>query len=280
MFLTGEFSRLTQVSKRLLHYYDAIGLLKPAYIDEETGYRYYSAKQLPQLNKILALKDLGLSLEQIQKMLQENISNKELQGMLILKKAEMEQIVLEDMQRLRRIQARLKQSKTSSTMPEIVVKSIPSQAYLSVRSKFSNPDEMLQLIDQMLRLVPDQAKPNSLGNAAGVFYSEDFSPDNNDVELGFFLKKPIHESIVLSESHTLEATTLPAVETMATLVQIGNPDLEFISLGKIASWIENNGYKITGPFREILFDIASLSDLANAVIELQVPVQKHIFPFH
>ena len=65
MFLTGEFSKISRVSKRLLHHYDEIGLLKPAHIDPSTGYRYYSANQLSRLNRILALKDLGLSLEQM-----------------------------------------------------------------------------------------------------------------------------------------------------------------------------------------------------------------------
>jgi DNA-binding transcriptional MerR regulator len=58
MFRTGEFSNIARVSKRLLQYYDEIGLFKPARIDPQTGYRYYSAKQLPRLNRILALKDL------------------------------------------------------------------------------------------------------------------------------------------------------------------------------------------------------------------------------
>lgn len=70
MFLIGEFSKISRVSKRLLHYYDDIGLLKPAYIDQTTGYRYYRAGQLPRLNCILALKELGLTLDQIKKMLQ------------------------------------------------------------------------------------------------------------------------------------------------------------------------------------------------------------------
>src|SRR5688572_1055977 len=91
MFTVGEFSRLAQVSKRLLRYYDEIGLLKPIHIDEMTGYRYYSADQMSQLNRILALKDLGLSLEQIQRILRDNVSTEEIQGMLLLKKAEIEQ---------------------------------------------------------------------------------------------------------------------------------------------------------------------------------------------
>ena len=79
MFLSGEFSKISRVSKRLLHYYDDIGLLKPAHIDEENGYRYYSAKQLSDLNRILALKDLGLTLDQIKKMLDKALSDDEIQ---------------------------------------------------------------------------------------------------------------------------------------------------------------------------------------------------------
>src|SRR6185295_8996279 len=91
MFTVGEFSQLAQVSKRLLRYYDEIGLLKPIHVDAATGYRYYSAEQMPLLNRILALKDLGLSLDQIQRVLSDNVSTDEIQGMLLLKKAEVEQ---------------------------------------------------------------------------------------------------------------------------------------------------------------------------------------------
>ena len=86
MFTVGEFSRLAQVSKRMLRYYDEIGLLRPIHTDKLTGYRYYSAEQLPDLNRILALKDLGLTLEQVQRILRDNVSTDEIQGMLLLKK--------------------------------------------------------------------------------------------------------------------------------------------------------------------------------------------------
>jgi DNA-binding transcriptional MerR regulator len=65
MLKIGDFSSLAQVSIKTLRYYDERGLLSPAHIDPETGYRYYSASQLSQLHRILALKDFGFSLEQI-----------------------------------------------------------------------------------------------------------------------------------------------------------------------------------------------------------------------
>src|SRR5215813_6701695 len=107
MFTVGEFSQLAQVSKRLLRYYDEIGLLKPVRIDKFTGYRYYSAEQLPPLNRILALKELGLSLDQIRRMLSDKVSADEIQGMLLLKKAEAEQQLQEEQQRIRSIESRL-----------------------------------------------------------------------------------------------------------------------------------------------------------------------------
>lgn len=61
MFKIGEFSKLSQVSVKALRYYDELGLLKPASVDRFTAYRYYSADQRPRLNRILALKDLGIA---------------------------------------------------------------------------------------------------------------------------------------------------------------------------------------------------------------------------
>ena len=109
MFRIGEFSKIAQVPGSLLRYYDQIGLLKPAHIDQWTGYRYYSARQLPRLHRILALKELGLTLEQIARLVDEEISTAEIRGMLALKKAQVEQAVHQELTRLRHIEARLQQ---------------------------------------------------------------------------------------------------------------------------------------------------------------------------
>src|SRR5262245_41254592 len=88
MFRIGEFSKVAQVPGSLLRYYDEIGLLKPAHLDPETGYRYYSARQLPRLHTILALKELGLSLDQIRHLVVAEVSEETLRGMLTLRKAQ------------------------------------------------------------------------------------------------------------------------------------------------------------------------------------------------
>lgn len=65
MFSIGEFARLGQVSVKKLRHYDSIGLLAPARVDPVTGYRYYTAGQLPAIGRIIALRDLGFGLAEI-----------------------------------------------------------------------------------------------------------------------------------------------------------------------------------------------------------------------
>ena len=69
MFSIGEFARLGGVSVRTLRHYDEIGLLRPATVDPDTGYRGYSAARLGQISRIIALKELGLSLAQVRRLL-------------------------------------------------------------------------------------------------------------------------------------------------------------------------------------------------------------------
>ena len=88
MFSIGEFARHGRVSVRMLRHYDAIGLLRPASVDPASGYRFYPASQLADLNRIIALKDLGFTLRQVQAILEEKVSAAELRGMLKLRRAE------------------------------------------------------------------------------------------------------------------------------------------------------------------------------------------------
>lgn len=274
MFLTGEFSKIARVSKRLLQYYDRIGLLTPAKTDIQTGFRYYSAQQLPRLNRILALKELGLSLDQIARFLDDDVSDEEIRGMLLMQQATLEKQIAEDLQRFHRVQTRLQQNQIEADVPDVLIKAIPTQSFLSVRTVFSNPEELMTLVEQLLHDVPRKVKSDTLGAFVGVFHSDDFNLRDNDVDLGYFLKKPLREPLALSEGCVLYSHELPAVDTMATSVQVGVNDPVLLGLGHVARWVEENGYHIVGAYREIGFNVNSLSDFDNAVIEVQVPVVK------
>ena len=81
----GNFARVGQVSVQTLRHYDDLGLLKPMEVDSLSGYRYYVLDQLPRLNRILALKDLGFSLEQVAHMLEDDLSPAVLRDLLRIK---------------------------------------------------------------------------------------------------------------------------------------------------------------------------------------------------
>src|SRR5204863_572282 len=108
MLSIGEFARLAQVSPRMLRHYDDVGLLRPQRVDAATGYRSYGVAQLVQVHKLLALRDLGFSLEQIGPLLREDPPVDQLRGMLRLRHAQIGQTVAEEQASLRRVEAHLR----------------------------------------------------------------------------------------------------------------------------------------------------------------------------
>ena len=126
MLKISDFSKLSLVSVKALRYYDERGLLKPARVDPSTGYRFYSASQLTRLNRILAMKDMGLDLSQIALLLDQEPTPHQIRGMLRLKQVELHQQLEEGQARLARIEAWLQAFEQEATMPEydVVIKSV------------------------------------------------------------------------------------------------------------------------------------------------------------
>ena len=128
MFSIGDFAWYGRVSVRMLRHYDAIGLLRPARVDQVSGYRWYEAGQLSRLNRIVALKDLGFTLQQIQLILDDKLSAGELRGMLRLRQAELESRITADASQLAQVAARLQIIEKEGAMPadEVQIKRIPA----------------------------------------------------------------------------------------------------------------------------------------------------------
>jgi DNA-binding transcriptional MerR regulator len=272
MFTVGEFSSLAQVSKRLLRYYDEIGLLKPIHIDKFTSYRYYSADQLPQLNRILALRDLGLSLDQIQRLLSDKVSTDEMQGMLLLKKAEIEQELQEGLQRIRQIESRLQFLRNAETnIPlDVVVKQIPAQSVLSVRTIVESTEAAMNLFGQIVAALPETS---TYGLFFGVWHSEGIDERDLDVEMGRLITAKTHPPVPLHGGLHLSLRELPAVETMATFVVKGSTENMHIGYSAIGTWAETNSYRFAGPSREIALRPPLAADASDGITEIQFPVE-------
>lgn len=276
MFRIGEFSQIARVSGRLLRSYDNIGLLRPEYTDPQTGYRYYNAGQLPRLNRILALKDLGLSLDQIAKLIDDKVSTEEIRGMLMLKKAEIEQSLHEEGARLRHIESRLQQIEEQGSLADydVVIKSAPARPFLSVRATFPQLADAIAVVQEVARIVPAQLAQPAHEPMIVVAHS-DFEEENLDLEIGFSLTHEIKKRIALSGRLEMALHELPAVAAVATLARTGPAYQSHLATGALGIWVEANGYRIAGPCREVFLEVPfQQPGQENAVVEIQFPITK------
>lgn len=107
MFRIGLFAKLCRVSTSLLRYYDEIGLLKPVHVDAFTDYRYYTSEQMPRLNRILALKELGFALEDIRQMADSNLPITDMHDMLVKREADLIEQIAAAQSQLEAVRLRL-----------------------------------------------------------------------------------------------------------------------------------------------------------------------------
>jgi DNA-binding transcriptional MerR regulator len=274
VFRIGEFSQIARVSGRLLRYYDSIGLLRPQRIDPETGYRYYSAGQLERLNRILALKDLGLSLDQVARMLDDKISAAEIRGMLALKKAELERNLAEEAVRLRHIESRLTQIEQHGLLGDydVVVKSSPATPVLAMRAVYLSFDEVIATLRDIAQAVRTQVAATARESMVVVAHC-DFDDENLDLEIGVTLSRAVNKPVRLPSGAQLALTELPASDALATIVRTGPLYQSHLAFGRLGVWMEANSYQIAGPCREIFLDMP-FQVPGDPAVEIQFPVTK------
>lgn len=276
MFRIGEFAQIAQVSGRQLRFYDQLGLLRPAHIDQQTGYRHYSIRQLPRLNSILALKELGLSLEQIGPLLESEISPSELRGMLSLKRAQMERSLREEEVRLRHIESRIAQIDRNGGVEayDVVAKAVPALPFLSLRCACEDMAEVVRMVRTVAEDGGRQVRP-ALRDKLIVVARNDQDDGTLDLEIGFSLTRASNASVRIGGDRVLSSSELPAVETMATIVRPGTNSSSHTSFGAIGAWIEANSYEVAGPCREVFLEpITGPPGFEGALVEIQFPVRR------
>ena len=274
MFSIGEFSRIARVTPRQLRHYEELGLFQPERIDPETGYRFYNALQLPRLNRILALKELGLTLTQILRLLDENISAEEIRGMLTLRKAQIEQTLRDELERVRSIEARLGQIEEQGELfDDVVLKAMPARTFLSIRQIVPSKEEGFALMTEVHRPLPRLAGKSVSGQFVLRFPSDSFETEDIDVEMGFLLDGDVVETVLLSDGRAMTVHTLPAVETMATMVCVGFANHERC-YGRLGTWIERHHFQLAGPGWEVFIEPFNPAKPDQFVIEVQLPVTR------
>jgi DNA-binding transcriptional MerR regulator len=275
VFRIGDFSRIARVSCRLLRHYDELGLLKPVRVDGSTGYRYYGAAQLPSLHRILVLKELGLSLEQIRPIVEGNVSVAELRGMLLMRRAQAEQALSAEADRLQRIEARIAQidAEGSLSADDVLLRPEPQRRLLAVRERLPSFAAARGVIGELLGALPGALAPGTLGELVAIAHAAEFEPDDLDVELGFFLHREPYGPCRLPSGRVASVRTLPAVERMAVCVREGPPEQAHLATERIGRFVERHGYRLAGPGREVFLKRPAPERMSDAIVEMQFPLE-------
>lgn len=271
MFTIGDFARHGRVSVRMLRHYDATGLLRPARVDPASGYRFYEASQLGQLNRIVALKDLGFTLDQVRLMVEEKVSVEELHGMLRLRRAQLQSQIAEDSSKLIQVEARLRIIEMEGAMPaqDVQVKKIPAVrvAELNATAASLEPDSITPVIRPLYGELGRRLGQAGLAPVGpGVAYYSD-EPGGDGVIVHAAL--PVNASMDAGVGHDLEIVDLPEIEA-ATIVHHGSMDNVLATIQVLARWIDQNGYQSAGYPRELYLECPEDED--KWVTELQEPI--------
>jgi len=271
MFSIGEFARLGTVSVRTLRHYDEIGLLPPAKVDPATGYRGYSAEQLRLLNRIVALKELGLSLAQARQLM-DGITLEELQGMLMLRRAQLEQELEEHRNQLLGVEARLRYIAREGAMPadDIVMKKIPATGVVAIAAHAPafGPENIVPVVNASAGQF-EQLGIGGLVTAAGprmIFYEHD-----NYTDVTVYLALPVAEQPA-ELPPPAQYMVLPEIEAAVAVRNGLAANIFPMVYHELLRWTEERGYDAHGPGREIwVNEVDDIADVDQQVFEIQLP---------
>lgn len=281
MLRIGDFSKLAQVSGRTLRYYDQLGLLRPQITDSATGYRYYAVEQLPRLNRILALKDLGFELERIGDLLDGADSPEVLRDHLLAQERELESRIAEDVARLRRVRARLDLIEQADSPPalDVALKSADAQLAAGNRMVIPNitdiPFFARHLYNELYRWLRQNRVVYSERQFI-LYHAEEYIERDYDLEVAVIL--PQRPPDGLTPPHAgVRVFELPAAPLMATTLHQGVLRDSAVTVYHLLRWCEQHGYSLLPDglgLRE--FHLFPQTDSApipvEGLMELQLPV--------
>jgi DNA-binding transcriptional MerR regulator len=285
MLKIGEFSRLSQVTVKTLHHYDEIGLLKPSHVDPFTDYRYYMLDQLPRIHSIMALKELGLSLEEIGQVLLEDLPPEQIRGMFRLKQAEAQQRVREEQARLAQIEFRLRQIEREGMMQtvDIAIKRIEPFYAMTLRHQKQTWEERMLIGEAIGNAIESgRIKPvgstatNPLGSAPmiNLFYEEEFQGMYSDTEVVITVETAHTPEVSLGDVGTFRLREMPAIEAAATYMHQGDYDSLNEKYVFLQRWAIENGYRLGGTWR-FVYHRGPMHpvDPSGYLFELQHPIE-------
>ncbi len=264
MFGIGTVARLAGVSVRTLRYYDEIGLLRPVWVDENTGYRWYEAEQLRRLHRIIALRDLGVRLVEIGVLLDEQLTVEELRGILSLRRAEAHDRLAAEAERLARVEARLAQlEEPEMSEYDVVVKSTDAEWVVAITETVNG---LADIADVHGRLWP---RLDAIMQDLGVDrVPPSIARERGEGPIEFTAALPVSDDIRY-ERDGARTFEIAGLRRAATTVMYGD---DFNGgFRALRAWIDDAGEREAGELREIYLDCDGPRN--TWVVELQLALE-------
>jgi len=262
------FSKINKVTVKTLRFYDEIGLLKPAFVDRENGYRYYTNEQLPVLGKIIALRQIGLSIDEILSIL----NGRNIEEILENRKKEIEASILESQNQLSQITHYLERLKEDFDMKEVIIKELPEVIVFSKRTVISNYNEYFNLIPEIAKEIT-AANPNLKCTEPEycfvIYHDGEYKEKDIDIEYC--------EAVTTfgKDTETIKFKIIERIPTAACIYHKGSYNTLGETYAALFKWINDNGYAVTGKPTESYIDgIWNKEDEKDWLTEIQVPVLK------
>lgn len=269
MYRIGLFSKINKVTVKTLRYYDEVGILQPAFVDEENGYRYYTSDQLPALHRIIALRQIGFSIDEILAILK----GQDIPGVFERRKQELKNSIEESQQQLSQITHYLANMKGDFIMDyEVALKELPEVIVYSKRMVIPDYNYYFEIIPKIGEEV-SKSNPElkcAVPEYCFVIY-HDGEYKEKDIDIEFC------EAVTSfgKDTESIKFKRIKKVEKAACVYHKG----PYTSIGKayahVYKWIEDNGFRPSDNPRESYIDgIWNKTDENDWLTELQVPVIK------
>ncbi len=268
MYRIGMFSKLGRVTVKTLHHYDEVGLLPPAYIDGENGYRYYEASQLLRLNEIVALRQMGFSIPEIFAL----VDGHSIDEILRQRKAELESEMHDITDRLFRLNNYIEERKEGHIMNyQAVIKDIPAFTVYSAKYTLQNYQSLNEIMPALGEKV-SKANPGIKCVEPGYCFNVYLDGEYRDTDINVEICEAVTSRG--KDGDGIVFKDIPAV-TVASVLHRGPYEKLGAAYAYVMQWVEQNGYQIIGNVRESYIDgIWNKDSDEEWLTELQVPVAK------
>lgn len=264
LYKIGMFAQMNHVTIKTLHFYEEQGLLAPAYVDGENGYRYYTMGQMAELHRITALKQAGFTIEDIRKL--NNSSDKAFS--LNRKKVELMSKIAALTKQISIIEGYLAGQDEAIQTP-VLIKKIPAVVVAAMESRVDTYDTLFDLMPALGAQMEELGCECALPEYCFTRYLE---PEHKDEQILIEVCEAVTEK--KEDTGSLRFKELPEIQA-ACIYHRGSYDEFPRTYAAILDYIEGNGYEICGNIRERYIDgVWNKETEQEWLSEIQIPVRK------